>query len=164
MCFFPKDKWQKFIPTENYLEAVSKLDTIDKLHNYMKLNLRYVSDVKDYWQTPEETLIRSAGDCEDMARFAIDVLVRVQKLDDVRFICYDGYYMKNGKKARSGHAVCVFPVDEEYSFFSNNSLLEGFESYLQIGHESYPLGLKKMEIRNWQNYLIDLRVRYFGTF
>ena len=163
MCFV-KDKWQKFIPTESYLEEVNKLDTIDKLHNYMKTKIRYVSDKKDYWQTPMETLIRGAGDCEDMARFALDVLVRVQKLDDVRFICYDGYYMKNGKKKRSGHAVCVFPVGEEHSFFSNNSLLEGFESYLQIGHESYPLGLKKMEIRNWQGKMIDMRVRYFGTF
>ena len=45
-----------------------------------------------------ETLIRGAGDCEDFARFALDVLVRVQKLDNVRFICYDGYYMKDGKK------------------------------------------------------------------
>jgi len=163
MCFV-KDKWQKFIPTETYLKEVEKLDTIDKLHNYMKTKIRYVSDTKDYWQTPEETLIRGAGDCEDMARFALDVLVRVQKVDNVRFIAFVGYRMQEGKRIKGGHAVCVFPDDEEYSLFSNNSLLEGFESYLDIGHESYPLGLKKMEIRNWQNYLIDLRVRLFGTF
>ena len=163
MCF-AKDKWRQFEPTEDYLLAVNQLDTIEKLHNYMKMNLRYVSDVKDYWQTPVETFMRGAGDCEDMARFAIDVLVRVQKLDNVRFIIYVGYYMKNGKKRKSGHAVCVFPDGEKYNFFSNNSLLKGFESYVDIGHESYPLGLKKMEIRNWQNYLIDLRYRLFGTF
>jgi len=33
-----------------------------------------------------------------------------------------------------------------------------------IGHESYPLGLKRMAIRNWQGQMIDLKVRYFGTF
>ena len=163
MCF-PKDKWQKFTPTNEYLSAVAKLDTIEKLHYFMIRNLRYIPDTKDYWQTPEETIIRCAGDCEDMAIFAQDVLVRVQKVDNVRWIAYDGYYMKDGKKKRSGHAVCVFPVDEEYSFFSNNSLLEGFESYVQIGHESYPLGLKKMEIRNWQGKMIDMRVRWIGTF
>ena len=163
MCFV-KDKWRQFEPTEGYLLTVNKLDTIEKLHNYMKTNLRYVSDVKDYWQTPVETFMRGAGDCEDMARFALDVLARVQKSDNVRFIIYVGYYMKNGEKRKSGHAVCVFPDGEEYSFFSNNSLLKGYDNYVDIGHESYPLGLKKMEIRNWQGQTIDYRVRLFGTF
>jgi len=164
MCFFLKDKWQSFIPTKEYLDVVNNLDTITKLHNYMKLNLKYVSDIKDYWQTPEETLIRGAGDCEDMARFAIDVLVRIQKMDEVRFICYTGYYLKDLKKTKGGHAVCVFPYNGKYAFFSNNSLLYNFDNSVDIGHESYPLGLKRMAIRNWQGQMIDLKVRYFGTF
>ena len=164
MCFFPKDKWQKFEPTQNYIDVVSKLDTIEKLHDYMIKNIRYVSDEKDYWQVPEETLIRCAGDCEDFARFAIDVLVRVQKIDNVRWIFYVGYYRVNGKNIRKGHAVCVFPEDEHYNVFSNDSLLKCFDNYVDIGHDFYPFGLKRMEIRNWQGKMIDLRVNYLGTF
>jgi hypothetical protein len=163
MCFV-KDKWRQFEPTANYLAAVEKLDTVEKLHNYMEYNLRYVSDEKDYWQTPEETFIRGAGDCEDMARFALDVLVRIQNIVNARWIAYTGYYLKEGKKVRSGHAVCVFPLNEKYAVFSNNSLEYNFENYIDIGHDSYPEGLKKMEIRDWTGKILETKTNYYGTF
>lgn len=102
--------------------------------------------------------------CEDFARFAIDVLVRVQKRKSVRFICYFGYQLVNGKMVKTGHAVTVFPHNEKYSVFSNNSLLHQYNNYIDIGHEFYPDGLKRMEIRDWQGNVLETKRKWFGMF
>lgn len=39
--------------------------------------IRYVADVEDYWQAPEETFERGAGDCED---FALAKMACLQRL------------------------------------------------------------------------------------
>jgi len=162
MCMF-LNKWRQFEPTTDYLSAIKGFNTITKLHNYI-LKYKYVSDKKDYWQTPVETFIRGKGDCEDFARFTTDVLVRIQNRENVRFIVYEGYYISNGKKLRKGHAVTVFPYHERYSIFSNNELLHQYNDYLAIGHKFYPDGLKYMEIRDWNGKVLSKKWKLFGTF
>ena len=88
MCIF-KDKWTKFTPTEKYLQVVKDLTTVAKLHNFIQ-QFKRKEDIKDYWQTPEETLNRLTYDCDDIMRFTVDVLVRVMKKEAVGMAHY-GY-------------------------------------------------------------------------
>lgn len=168
MCI---DRWRKFKPTEGYLSVVKQLDTVEKLHTYMR-TFKYKPDtikilfwklIWDYWQTPIETLKKGTGDCEDMARFAIDVLVRVLKILDARFISY------TGKDIRRGHAVTVFPyqgnnihLKGKLTVFSNNDLIYS-DSYLDIGHLFFEEGLKCMVIRDWQGKVLTRKWKVFGT-
>ena len=154
-----KNKWREFEPTNEYLSVIKELDTITKLHKYI-LNYKYIAEIGDHWKTPIEFLHDGGGDCEDFARFCVDVLVRIQKLKNIRFIIYAGYY----KKKYSAHAVCVFPYNERYSVFSNNSLLHQYNNYIDIGHEFYPDGLKHMEIRDWTGQVLKRKWKIFGTF
>ena len=153
------NKWQKFEPTKKYLDIVKELTSVTKLHKYI-LNYSYIAEKKDYWKVPTEFIDDGGGDCEDFARFAIDVLVRIQKRKNVRFICYYGY---NGKK-KTGHAVTVFPYNEKYSVFSNRSLLHQYNSYLDIGHEFYPDGLKTIEIRDRTGKILSKKHKWIGIF
>ena len=88
----------------------------------------------------------------------------MQKRKNVRFICYFGYHLIDGKKVRTGHAVCVFPYNGKYSVFSNNSSLHQYNNYIDIGHEFYPDGLKRMEIRDWQGNVLETKRQIFGVF
>ncbi|MHA1483172.1 MAG: transglutaminase-like domain-containing protein [Candidatus Heimdallarchaeaceae archaeon] len=145
MCFKQKDKWQQFTPTKEYLDTVKHIKTLTEL-DYFLDRIKYTSDKSDYWQTPEETLNRGKGDCDDYARLALDILVRVQKRKDVRFIIYTGY---NKKQKYGAHAVCVFPYNGKYNVFSD------------IGHIFYPK-LKYMEIRNDEGKVISRKFKLWG--
>ncbi|MBA7544282.1 hypothetical protein ES705_36634 [subsurface metagenome] len=174
MCWFDLQarRWQQFKPSEEYLSIVSGFTTVEKLHNYIK-RFHYEWDVIkilwwkflwDYWQDPEQTLKREAGDCEDSAIFNADVLGRVKNID-AKLILFFGYNRKRfGWKFWMGHAVCVFPYQGKYSVFCNQSLYHNSDNYLQIGHRYYPDGLKYMEVRDWRGNLISRKVKLFGVF
>ena len=157
MCIF--NKWQKFTPTQKYLDTVKYIKTVTEL-DYFLDKIEYTSDKSDYWQTPEETLNRGKGDCEDFARLVLDILVRIQKRKDVRFIIYAGY---NNKNKYSAHAVCVFHYDGKYNVFSNAQYYTHKDNYIDIGHIFYPK-LKYMEVRNGDGKIIKRNYRIFGTF
>jgi hypothetical protein len=60
-----KERWQKVWwgvdPT--HLPSVPE----QQLFEYVKQRVKYRRDTGDHWQTPDETLARGAGDCEDFA-------------------------------------------------------------------------------------------------
>ena len=94
-------RWRRFKPSKEYLSVVGGLTTIGKLYKYIQ-KFRYKWDtirilcwkfLWDYWQTPEETLKRRAGDCEDSAIFNADVLGRVQNID-AKLVLFFGYNRK----------------------------------------------------------------------
>lgn len=164
-------RWKEFKPTDEYLSIVNQLNTVEKLRNYMetftytsdKIKILFWSLPWDSWQAPIETLKRKKGDCEDMAIFAVDVLVRVLKIYESRFIAY------SGKHIGQGHAVAVFPyqgnnihLKGKLAIFSNNNLIYA-DSYLDIGHLFFD-GLKVMEIRDWTGKVSGRKVKIFGTF
>ena len=165
-------RWRKFKPSKEYLSIVNGLTNIEKLCNYIQ-RFHYEWDtikilcwniLWDYWQTPEQTLDRAAGDCEDSAIFNCDVLGRVQNID-AKLVLYFGYNRKRfGWKFWMGHAVCVFPYQGKYSMFSNQELTRDYDSHLQIGHKFYPDGLKYMESRDWKGNLLDRKYKIFGVF
>lgn len=162
MCIF-KNKWQKFIPTGGYLAIIKELNTITKLHKFI-LDYKYIPEKGDHWKTPIEFINDGGGDCEDFERFTIDVLVRVQKRKNVRSLHYYGYQLIKRKRMKTGHAVTVFPYNEKYSVFSNRSLLHQYNSYIDVGHEFYLDGLKRMEIRDWQGNVLETKRQWIGTF
>ena len=153
MCFI-KNKWTKFTPTQEYLDAVKGLTSVAKLHNYLQ-RYKYIAEKGDHWKTPIEFLNDGGGDCEDFAKFVIDVLVRIQKLKEARFIAY--------YTSKEGHAICVFPYRNSYSIFSNNQLIHGFADYLDIGHFFFK-DIKRMVVRDWQGKVIEKKHKWIGTF
>lgn len=159
-------KWKKFTPTDEYLSIINELNTVKKLRNYIEI-IEYTPDKKkilfwnvlwEHWQTPIETLERGKGDCEDFAIFAVDVLTRVLKIPEARFIAYAG------NRIGLGHAICVFPYKNKLYTFSNNNLIAYGKDYLDIGHLFFEKGLKYMEIRDWTGKVLKRKFKLFGTF
>ena len=152
MCF--KSKWQKFNPSDNYLEAIKNITSINKLYIFIQAFTRK-EDVKDYWQTPEQTLNRKTFDCEDMAIFCQDVLMRIGI--EAMVIIYTGT-----KKAEC-HAVCVFLYDGKLAFISNECLYKDYDNYIDIGHKYYSK-LKQMIVYDHEGKVIEKKYKLFGTF
>jgi len=160
MCF-AKDKWKSFLATTKYLNVIKELDTVEKLYLYTRW-FNFIADVKDMWKTPVEMLDDRFGDCEDFARWYVDILVRVIKIDEARFIVYNGL---NSRKEFTGHGVCVFPYKGKLAMFTNNvPLILGFKDFIEAGHYFYPNGLKRMEIRDSGGKILSKRRKYIGTF
>jgi len=163
MCF--KNKWQPFTPTQEYLDVVKELTSIKKLHEFLK-QIKWQGEEGDYWMTPIEFLknINNNIDCEDFVRFALDVLVRIIKVVEARWIIFAGYNKeKNGNKKKA-HAITVFPYRGKLAIFNNNRFKSGFNDYIEIGHYIYPDGLKYQEIRNSEGKILSKRNQWIGKF
>ena len=152
MCF-SKSKWQKFTPSNKYLEAIKDITSINKLYIFIQ-SFKRKEDKKDYWQTPEQTLKLKTFDCEDMSIFCQDVLIR-QGIEAVVIIY-------NGTEKGECHAVCVFPGNK-FSFISNKILYKNYDNYIDIGHRYYSK-LKQMLIYNHEGKIIGKKTKLFGTF
>jgi hypothetical protein len=59
-----------------FLPAMVVADPADDIAEWIENNITYVEDEEDFWQTPEETLTRGAGDCEDMSILFLDMLYK----------------------------------------------------------------------------------------
>lgn len=154
MCIL-KNKWTKFTPSDKYLQAVKGLTSVTKLHQFIQ-NFQYTGEKGDHWQDPEEFLRNEHLDCDDFARFTVDVLVRIIGIKEARFIAYYA-----GLK---GHAICAFPYRGKYSVFSNKQLLHGFADYIGIGHKFFPKGFRSMVVRDWQGKILSKKSKLIGTF
>ena len=165
MKLYIKTKWQDFTPTQEYLDAVKDVTTVNKLDIFLD-KIKYNLELKDYWDTPGEVIKNGSCDCDGYARLAVDILERIQNRKDVRFVMYVGYHMKDGVKNRSGHAVAVFSYMGKLAAISNSKLIINQNSYEDIGHIFYPEGLKFMAILNSEGKIISMRSKYywFGTF
>ena len=152
MCF-SKSKWQKFTPSNKYLEAIKDITSINKLYIFIQ-SFKRKEDKKDYWQTPEQTLKRKTFDCEDISIFCQDVLIRMGIKAVV--IIY------NGTEKGECHAVCVF-TGNKFSFISNKCLYKNYDNYIDIGHRYYSK-LKQMIVYNHEGKIIEKKTKLFGTF
>lgn len=161
MCFKQKGKWQKFEPTKEFLEAIKDLTSIKKLHEFLK-TYTWVKEVKDYWKTPEEFLLKS-GDCEDFSIFALYVLVKIG-IKEARLLIHHGFNHDRWGKEKKGHAVCAFPYRGKLAIFSQNKFKSGFESYEDAGHYTFPDGLKYQEVRDNEGKILEKKSKLVGTF
>jgi len=161
------NRWKDFEPNEEYLKIVKNLTTVDKLLAYLKqFKPKAEKGWRDYWKTPWEFINNKdkPNDCEDFARFAVDVLVRIIKIIKARFIIQSGY-----DKARWGnkckcHAICVFPYQGKFAAFSNNRLYTGLNNYEEAGKITFPDGLKFQQVRNSEGEVLETRRQWIGTF
>ncbi len=172
MFFGIGNKWKNWKPDTEYLSAIKNLNSIEKLHIFMKNFIYKWDTIKillwkvlwDYWNMPDQSLKEMAGDCDEAAILTVDILGRVQGLVNSRFLMFFGYYDNNGKKKLMGHCVSVFVNNNKYSVFSNNELEHGFTSFEGIARRYYPLGLKYLEVRDWKGNVLSRKFRLFGTF
>ena len=158
------NKWKSFEPTKEYLDVVSKLTSISKLYDYSKNNFKYIAEKKDYWRTPIEFMNDGGGDCEDWARWHVDVLVRIQKINEARFVIHSGYNKKVWSNKCMCHAITVFPYSGKLALFSNNEFKIGYKDVIGACKYTFPDGLKYMEVRDWQGKILSKKWKLIGTF
>ena len=170
MCLF-KDKWPKGEMTAEYAWAVQGIETLHQIVEFIK-PFKRKEDKKDYWQSPSETYKRKTYDCEDMAIMVLDILTRVLKVEEAYFIIYEGYRMKEGKRVRKAHAVCIFYHEKQmvykqgYYEFTNKILRSAFEkvkiNFIEYGYRHYPEGLKYYERRDRAGKIIERKRKWIG--
>ena len=164
MCLF-KDKWPKEKLTEEYIEATKDIKDLDKINSFIR-PFKRKEDKGDHWQSPSETYKRKTYDCEDMAIMIMDILTRVMGRRMVWFIIFAGYYMKEGKKTYSAHAVILFESETRLTNYeySNKKLIylkQGI-SIIEQGYLHYPEGLKYIEIRNSEGKITEKKRKWIG--
>lgn len=162
MCIF-LNKWKSFEPTKEYLLVVNGLTSVTKLYQFIQ-QFQYTGEKGDIWQTPEEFLKNEHLDCEDFARFAVDVLVRVIKIDGARFVIHSGYNKARWGNKMMCHAITVFPYSGKLALFSVNKFKTGYKDYIETGHYTFPDGLKYMECRDWTGKILNRKWKIFGNF
>ena len=103
-------------PTAMEVLDTLRINGIRSLKDYtqwLPKNVRYKRDKNaDIWSSPEETLERSYGDCEDYAFLNAAAL---------RLLGYEPKVLGIGKSIRS-HAICVFKENGHYLWFDNARL------------------------------------------
>jgi len=162
MCF-SKNKWQKFTPTDEYIEAIKSLTSVSGLYSYSQ-KFKYISEEKDYWRTPVEFMLAGGGDCEDWARWYVDILVRIQEKEGARFVIHGGYNKNRWGNKLVYHAITVFPYQGKLALFNVNQRKTGYKDFVETGYLTFPDGLKYMEIRNWEGKILEKKRKWFGIF
>ncbi len=105
---------------ESPLDLVARsCSTPEQLARFLNAHLIFQEDLSlfgeaDYWQAPEEVLVRGRGDCEDYALLADDLLKR-QGRKSLVFSLY-------GPKGYA-HTVCVFVEDGRYNLLNQDRLV-----------------------------------------
>jgi len=93
--------------------SANDIKTLDEYALWLGKNIKYRADAQcDAWSSPEETLDRLYGDCEDYAFLNSAVL---------RVLGYKSKVMVLGTSERD-HAICVFEKDGNYFWFNNGEL------------------------------------------
>lgn len=86
-----------------------------QLAGWLSRDFQYVFEVADGWQPAEETIDRGAGDCEDFAVLAQEVLKRLGIPSDIIIVKFQGLNIS--------HALCLWQEkDGSYSFISNQEI------------------------------------------
>ena len=96
-----------------FLIQTNHINSLESLSAWLTMNFSFQDDIGgDNWATPEETLAKRAGDCEDFA-FLTRAALKVLGYDPKVIV------LRRDKKA---HATCVFQSDGYYCWFDNTEL------------------------------------------
>jgi len=115
------------------LMTSQKIDTLEKYAEWLSEHVAYRADNGSReWADPQATVGRGYGDCKDFA------LLTQQAL---RALGYEAQIYSVTFSSQDKHAICVFRINGQYAFFSNDELYETaatdwreFENYLHIDH------------------------------
>ena len=93
------------------------IETLDSYALWLKKNVRYKADLfGDSWSSPEETLKRRRGDCEDFAFLSEEVLSQLG---------YEPYVIAFMRRDTGDwHAICAFKEEGLYNYFDNFNLVK----------------------------------------
>ena len=104
------------VPLDEKIQDIIIDNNIQSLEDYLRWlqkNIKYKKDKdRDSWSTPEETLQRSYGDCEDYAFLNAAVL---------SLLGYKPRVLAMGMFG-STHAICVYEENGHYSWIDNTKL------------------------------------------
>ena len=134
-------------------ELAELCDTPEKLSAWLRYNIKYVTDkekhdVKEYWQTEEETLDSRSGDCEDSAILAKAVLgVLGYTVALIAVSEWEGWHRNEAR----AHMVCAFieKGTKTYYHIGNWKMKECGTTLCDVADKVYP------EAKMWQHYLED---------
>ncbi len=110
--------------------CLANIKSIDDYALWLQRTVQYRKDDNaDVWSSPEETLAKKFGDCEDIAFFNKTFL---------RVLGYDPKVIALLRKGeRKGHAICVFKEQGYYLWLDNTTLkrtstvsIEEFAEYI----------------------------------
>lgn len=65
----------EYIDADTVRDLASRLKTPEKAYYFVRDKIKYVKDPYDVWQTPEYTLKKMSGDCEDKANLLASILI-----------------------------------------------------------------------------------------
>lgn len=114
-----------------------KLKNAKEIMKWLKRNIKYRSDLdahgqESYWQTPEETMVLRAGDCEDYAFLAQAMLKQIGVDSTVISVVHGSKFFDNG-----AHALCVFPSKNPKGVFSNYRLYTSADNIMGFIQNRY---------------------------
>ncbi|MDD5634449.1 MAG: transglutaminase-like domain-containing protein [Candidatus Omnitrophica bacterium] len=93
------------------------------LANWMSEEFTYAMEYPDRWQSPQETIDKKGGDCDDFAILASAMLSNFNIDNDIVLVEFKGMNV--------AHLLCVWKnQDGTYSFISNKKLYNTGEEYL----------------------------------
>ena len=98
------------------IENLPTFKTPQQLSNWLMCNFKYHKEIGDHWQSPEETLQKRSGDCEDFAILVIVMLKKMGIKSDMVILTFRGLSM--------GHVICIWKdCDGIVNFISNRELV-----------------------------------------
>ena len=129
------------------LIQVHNIHSLEDYARWLKENIHYKKDEKkDQWATPEETLRKKRGDCEDYTFFNAEVLQVLGYQPRVLAV----------RKDRQAHAICVFKAGEHYFWFDNAELkktrattLAGFLQNIRTNHNYFAFSELDLKTNQW---------------
>ncbi len=123
-------------PQGGRLEQIAQqCETPELLAVFLKERLTFRDDFllfgrEDYWQEPEEFLAQGAGDCEDYALLAEEVLKRQGREAFVLSLYGEGGY---------AHTVCVFIEEGAYHVLNQDRVIRaGAKNLEELADQLYP--------------------------
>ena len=101
------------------------------LANWLLSRFQYKVEVPDRWQSPQETIDKGYGDCEDFAVLSSRILEEKFNLkNDIVIVEFEGMNL--------AHLICVWKnEDGTYSFMSNNKIHNTKKEYLSDAIRRY---------------------------
>jgi len=141
-----------------------KLKKAKEIMKWLKSNIKYRSDQKvhgerDYWQTPEETMVLRTGDCEDQAFLAQAMLKQIGIESTVISVTYGSEFFD-----KRGHALCVFPSKNPKGVFSNYLLYTSTKNIMNFIQHEYSdwLSISVLDLNSKKS--VRILEKQFGGF
>lgn len=105
-----------------------KIKSLEDYAQWLEDNLRYQNDGKaDNWASPQQTLRKKAGDCEDYALLNTSVM---------QVLGYQPHFLALVRTKGRTHAICTFKHQGRFLWFDNAKLQKtSFTSLEQLAKE-----------------------------